>query len=426
VALTANRPQVINVNAAVGANHMVSAKVNFPGPGVAEREMHFGTSNWYGSTELIGATQPSTQWDFAEGSTMPMFSEYLSLQNPNPSAVTVDLHYMTDTGVQATKTLSIAAQSRVTVDVASGEISFNYNCTPGGPATNCGGGGDSYGNASCTPVGAGANCGVGSGIVGLAVQVKSRSLPIVAERLMYVNNYSFGSGPIRGATDAFGATAPNTHWYFAEGTTLPGFSEYLSLQNPGVNPSSVTLTYLNQAGGTTVKNLPLAAHARTTVLVSDPVNGVGPGVAAVSVVVSATQPIVAERPIYMVGNFAGGRVAGSTDVLGATSLANVFWFASGSTLTGQNDYLTIANPGQSSANVTLTYQTSSVTITRPITVQPTTRLTIWLPDRGAGAGPGYAWVWAQVLSDQPLLVEEPSYSSNPATYGATDTIGYVP
>src|SRR5438132_1480407 len=284
IALSAGVAQVINVNAAVGPNHMVSAKVSLPGPGVAERAMHFNTGTWHGSSNLVGATKTSTEWDFAEGSTLSAFSEYLSLQNPNDAAVTVDLNYMTDINAHPTKTLVVPAGSRLTVDVARGDLSNS---------------------PSCVPSGTGASCGVGAGITGVSVQVKSRSQPIVAERPFYVNGYNFGSGPIRDGHDAFGATAPATLWYFAEGTTQNGFNEYLSLQNPGSTPASVTLTYLNPLGNATTKTLTIRAASRTTVLVAAPVNGAGPGLPGVSGTVSPSQPIGAERPMYMVANFPG-------------------------------------------------------------------------------------------------------------------------
>jgi len=146
----------------------------------------------------------------------------------------------------------------------------------------------------------------------------------------------------------------------------------------------------------------------------------------VSVTVSASQPIVAERPMYMVVNFSGGTVAGATDVLGATSLGKVFWFATASTQSGENDYLTLQNPGQTAANVTITYHTLSGLINRTLVVGASTRTTVALADNGVGTGPGFVSFWVQVLSDQPMLVEKPSYSSIVNVYGATDTIGYVP
>src|SRR5262249_37507831 len=83
-------------------------------------------------------------------------------------------------------------------------------------------------------------------------------------RPMYVNGFSFGSGPIRDGHDAFGANSPATTWYFAEGTTLAGFNEYLTLQNSGSSISNVTVTYFTDSGALVTRTLQLPATSRTT------------------------------------------------------------------------------------------------------------------------------------------------------------------
>src|SRR5947208_12859794 len=98
VSLQAGHAASVNVNQAVGPDQAVSAKVTLPGPGIAERTLHFTFNGWHGSTDVVGATQQATEWDFAEGSTLSAFSEYLTLQNPNGSAVPASLTYMTDGG----------------------------------------------------------------------------------------------------------------------------------------------------------------------------------------------------------------------------------------------------------------------------------------------------------------------------------------
>src|SRR5207253_6541140 len=125
--------------------------------------------------------------------------------------------------------------------------------------------GDLTNNPGCT---ASSNCGVGGGIVGVSVQVKSRGFPIVVERPFYVNGYNFGAGIIRDGHDAFGANAAATQWNFAEGNTLAGFNEYLTLQNPGGNWANVTLTYQYDLG-TATRTLSLSPMSRQTVLVFD-------------------------------------------------------------------------------------------------------------------------------------------------------------
>src|SRR5207245_9505057 len=137
----------------------------------------------------------------------------------------------------------------------------------------------------------------------------------------------------------------------AEGTTLPGFNEYLTLENPGTDPAQVSLRYIPSSGSPTVHQVAVAAKSRTTVEVFGRSQGVGPGVGGVSIEVKADQPIVAERPMYIVHNFGSGTVAGATVVVGSTSLGNLFGFSAASTLGGENDFLTIQNPGSDDAHV---------------------------------------------------------------------------
>jgi hypothetical protein len=414
VPLTAGKVTPVDVNADhnVGPNQEVSVRVKLPFPGVVERVMHFRFGSWYGSTDIVGASRPSSEWDFAEGSTLGFFSEYLTLQNPNEVAVPATLTYMTDSGAHPAKTVNLAANSRTTVEVFKGDTISTL--------------------ASCTPNGAGSNCGVGPGIGGVSVEVTTPSgQPIVAERPLYVNGFSFGSGPINDGHVAFGATAPATQWNFAEGTTLPGFNEYLTLQNPSsTTAAALTLRYTDQSSIVTTRSLSVNPLSRVTVEVFKTLYGVGPGITGVSTqVTSSTVPIVAERPIYMVYDFGGGRVAGASVVVGSTTFSNLFGFAAASTVSGENDFLTIQNPSTTTAaTVHITYYTASQTFPRaPVTVNPNTRLTVPIFSGAPGAlGPGYAGVGIVILSEQPVLVEKPTYSANASTYGATDTLGYSP
>ena len=401
--LTAGHVLLEDVNADVGANHQVSARVILSVPGVVERVMHFNNGTWLGSTDKVGAPAPATSWYFAEGSTLSAFAEYLSIQNPNSSEVVVDLTYATDRNQHPVKTLMVPANTRITVVVGLGNL---------------------FDNANCAPL---VSCGVGGGVVGVSVQVKSRTLPIVAERPMYVMHYNFGYGPIADGHDALGANAPSTTWNFAEGTTLAGFNEYLTLQNPGLNDASVTLTYLYDLGTKTVTvNVP--KQSRVTALVFDASNlGVGRGYVGVSTAITSTEPIVAERPMYMYFNFGTGPVAGAHVVVGATGLGTLFGFAAASTAVGENDYLTIQNSGALDANVTVDYYTTGAKVTKQIVVTHSTRRTVLVfSTTGGGLGPGFSPLGIVVSSDKPVLVEKPTYSSNLATYGATDTTGYTP
>ena len=403
-AVTEGLVSLFDVNAAVGPNQQVSARVTLPGAGVAERVMHFDNGTWHGSTDIVGVNQTATEWDFAEGSTLSIFAEYLSIQNPNPTtSATVVLNYATDAGVHPTRTFSVAAASRVTVAVYQGTQAFQVS-------------------APCDPL---TTCGIGPGIVGVSVQVLS-SQPIVAERPFYVMDYSFGSGPIKDGHVAFGANTPGTAWDFAEGTTLPGFNEYLTLQNPGFTAATVTLTYFYDNGVKTVM-VPVNPQTRQTVIVNDPAHfGVGAGFVGVSTQVRSNQPIVAERPMYMYYNFGTGPVAGAHDVVGATNAGRLFGFAEASTRADDNDYLSIENSNATSASVNITYYIDTGLVLRTVTVAPKTRYTVQIFSSTDGVGANQYPIGIIIASSLPVLVEKPTYSSNASTYGATDTAGYTP
>jgi len=306
-----------------------------------------------------------------------------------------------DAGAHPVKHLLLAANSRATVLVYSG-LPIN--------------------DSACT-TGAAGNCGIGPGIGGVSVQVTSSGGSIVAERPFYVNGFNFGSGTIRDGHDAFGAYAPATDWYFAEGSTLGGFNEYLTLENPGSTDTIAALNYIDNHGVVTVKSVPVSKNSRVTVLVFGKAQGVGPGVEGVSVHVSAGLPIVAERPMYSVENFGNGVVAGAHDAVGATALGTLFGFAAGSTLIGDTDFLTIQNPGTTDATVTITYYAGATPITKQVPVAKNTRVTERV---GSDVPAGQATVGIVISSTQPILVEKPTYSANTATYGATDAVGYSP
>ena len=50
-----------------------------------------------------------------------------------------------------------------------------------------------------------------------------------------------------GTHQGSGVSTPRTAWYIAEGATLPRFSLYYLLQNPGDTAANVTVRYLPQA-----------------------------------------------------------------------------------------------------------------------------------------------------------------------------------
>src|SRR5450759_280254 len=160
---------------------------------------------------------------FAEGSTgttRTNFQEYLCLGNSGNKAASAQVTYLFTDGTTKDASYTVPANSRYTVDVNSVV----------GPNKD------------------------------LSLKVLSDSPNLVAERPMYFNY----NGVWTGGSDAVGATAPNTKWYFAEGNTLPEFDQYITVLNPGSTKANLKFHYMVEGQGEEEATGSVGAHARAT------------------------------------------------------------------------------------------------------------------------------------------------------------------
>ncbi len=240
----------------IGPDKNASLVLESDQPVVAERPMYSNYHGvWSGGHDVVGATSPSMAWYFAEGTTRTGFEEWLCLQNPGTTSVTIDATYQLALGQgnPIAKTYSIPAQQRLTVPV-NAEIGQDKDCS---------------------------------------VSLISES-DFIAERPMYFNYHEKWTG----GHDVLGSTGHSTTWFFAEGTTRDNFDEWLCLQNPGAADSHAEITYYLTTGQTVVKSWTVPANSRITVNVNA---DVGPN-QDVSACVFADNPLVAERPMYFMYN----------------------------------------------------------------------------------------------------------------------------
>jgi hypothetical protein len=222
----------------------------------------------------------------------------------------------------------------------------------------------------------------------------SSTIPVVAERASY---FDYKLRDI-GGSDAVGATAPATSWYFAEGYTATGFEEYLTLQNPGLTPTAATVTYMFPGGTTAQHTLTLTATSRTTVSVN---KDVGPG-REVSARVTSDLPIVAERPMY----YTTGRWKGGDTILGVAGPSQQWYFAEGYTGDGFDEWLTVQNPSVTPTVYSVRYMDNGGELTTTEhTIAGLARDTV---DVRAEAGAGRE-VSMQVTSPEPIVAERPMY-----------------
>lgn len=277
-------------------------------------------------------------WYFAEGRVGKGFREYLTLENPsaNACAVNIQYNYTPDHGTPANKTvpITIAPYSRATESVNNDLGFVDLGPTAATVAT-----------VVSVNTGSTANCN-----------------GIVAERPIYFMGFQ---GRISSGTDVLGSTTLSNTYYFADVPSGPNFTSYLTILNPNNAAANVTVNYF--AGGKQVgtESTSVPANARGTI---------APGAITlpthVTAIVTSNQQIMVERPTYFMGAITNGvPVNGAYDVVGVPALGNDWLFAEGYTGSSTQEYLTIADPTNTAANVSITLESrTGATNTYNITV----------------------------------------------------------
>lgn len=218
-------------------------------PVVAERSEYFVyLDSLAGSHCVSGAVRPSASWFFAEGTTRDFFDSYLSVFNPCEYATWFEVSIFVSDGSLRKESLSLAAGERKSLHL----------------------------NSYLPPE------------VDYSVSVSSL-LPVAAERATYFRFHN-----IAGGYCSPGATQPRERWLFPEGCTSRGFSEWLSLFNPGDGKRFVKVEFIRGDGENVKREYQLPPQGRMAIDV-----GAEAGEAdAVSLEVSCGEGIVAERSIY--------------------------------------------------------------------------------------------------------------------------------
>lgn len=252
VTLQGHSRATIKVSDLVGKGHDVGAFITSPIPIVAERPMYFRyKGKWSGGHISSGVTSPQNRYYFAEGTTRAGFEEWICLLNPGEAQAHVSITYMLEDGSCTNQNVQVPARSRVTVSVAS-NVSAEHDVSA----------------------------------------LVTSDIPIVAERPVYFDY----KGGIDGGHNCIGAENPLTSFYFAEGTTRNGFDEWLTIMNPQAETANVRITYMFGTGGGPAAEqvISVRPHSRATVNVPASIGRERD----VSVKITSSIPVVAERPIY--------------------------------------------------------------------------------------------------------------------------------
>lgn len=159
-----------------------------------------------------------------------------------------------------------------------------------------------------------------------------------------------GAVPVdAGCVNGSSSELPST-WYFAEGSTQPGFDEFILLSNMGLTDITINVTYITEGGSEKTFEHLVPAHSRRTIYV----NAEMPGETGVAAIVQGQDGFVCERAMYYLHN----GINGGDDVIGANAASVELFFAEGFTGTPGSpfeEWLLLLNPGQDDALVTIEY-----------------------------------------------------------------------
>jgi len=230
------------------------------------------------------------------------FDTYMLLMNPGQTAATARLTYMLTTGSTYSQDVALQPFSRETVKVDNMLTNQEFS-----------------------------------------TQVEAKTGSIVAERSMYFRY----RGKYPGGHDSPGVTAPALTWYLPEGCTAWGFDTFILVQNPGAQPSQVTMTYMMDNGTTKDQSFTVQPNSRYTVAV-DEVPGMD--AAQFSTRVVASKPVIVERSMYF--DYKGIKEGHNST---ATSELKPDWyFAEGYTGGKFDTYFLVMNPNDAAADAKIT------------------------------------------------------------------------
>ncbi len=192
-------------------------------------------------------------------------------------------------------------------------------------------------------------------------------------------------------------------WYFAEGSTMPGFDTWIILQNPLADMATVRITFMTQEGPVAYQAITIPPNSRKSVHV----NTIVPN-ALVATRVEAETSVFAERTVYFGHDAIGG--------IGTRSGARSWYLAEGSTQPPFDTWILLLNPNEQETTAHLTFMLedgTTVEVDQPL--PPLARVSVDTNDIVKSAG--FA---TEVRADDPIIVERTMYFANGGGHG---TIG---
>jgi Tol biopolymer transport system component len=294
----------------------------------------------------------------AEGATGSFFDTRVVLANPGATPARALFRFQTNLGQVVRHFLVVPAMSRRTVDL---------RLLPGLESAN------------------------------ISTAVES-DVQVVVDRTMRWDQVSRA-----GAHAESSSPAPSLTWYLAEGATHGTFDLFYLIQNPSQTESAqVRVRYLLPAGAPIEQDITVAPNTRATIHVD-----AQPGLAAaeVSAVISSQNavPIIVERAMYA---SAAGTFAAGHDAAGVTSPSLTWFFAEGATGSFFDEFLLLANPNGSSAEVDIRYlKPDGSFVDRSYTVPANSRRTLYVAEQSPALANTAVSATVSVNNAVPIIAE---------------------
>ena len=293
------------------AAEMITVRVPARGAGVVDVAVRNGdglAATASGAYHYLDPNAPFVRY-FAEGAAGGFFQTRFALANPHADDVPVTVTFTDTQGTPTTMELTLPAKSRATIDEANRPV-----------------------------------------LASEAFATKFEAPRVIAvERTM---TWAAG-GPAYGSHSDTGVMAPRTSWLFAEGATIGGFNTFYLLQNPTTDAAEVKVQYLLSTGDIIERVHPVAPLSRTNIWVNKDAPALASAEMSATITSLNSVPVVVERSMYRNnGNelFSAGHNSAAVD---APALR---WFlAEGATGGTFDEFVLIANPNATAANLKVSY-----------------------------------------------------------------------
>lgn len=324
--------------------------------------------------DLSEAAAPNQSWFLAEGAASPTpggFSTYYLIANENDVPVTVKAYYSSDDGRLLTKTYTVAAGSRHTLDL---------------------------------------RVEAGPGAFAAVFQSQTPAADVFVERSMY-----WGSS-FEGSTGATGVKDLGSRWIFAEGSRGGEyFANFFLLFNPLQAAAPTEARFFLPSGQVIHKTYIVPAQGRLTIDANQIPELAGQDFSTMFETPSES-PIVAERAMYWGPNWMGGTAA-----VGVNAASHVWHFAEGATAANFETFYLLLNAGATAISVRGTFMLEDgTTHVRTYTIPGFARHTVYVNGELGIVGGFSASFDAE--TGTPLVVERSIYWGAGRVDG-TSTIG---